>query len=133
MKAWHNNVFDNGLNHIDTNCNKMVLCKQPPTSFNEANNLDTDAPPGYKVAEVVMAAVDFTVQDRTGGGRECVVAAKSAPALDNSLGSDDLHVCLLNTATSEVTVITDETTDQVITTGNTVNIPSFTVFMPDPV
>jgi len=134
MKSFHNDIFDDGLNAAKTNANKMVLCKQPPTTFNEANNLDTDGIPGFKVAEIAMVAGDYTVQDRAGGGRECVIAAKAAGnALDNSLVSDDLHFALIDTVNSKLLVVNDETTDQVITLGNPVNIPSWSFNGKDPV
>ena len=134
MKLWHNDIFDNGFNAAKINANKMVLCKAAPASYNDANNLDTDVPAGSKVAEVVMASGDYTIQDRVGGGREMVVALKnSVTALDNSLVTDDLHVALLDTVNLKLMVLTDETSDQTITTGNPVNFPSWTTGNPDPV
>ena len=134
MKLWHNDIFDNGFNAAKINADKMVLCKQPPTTFIEGNNLDTDGSPGFKVAEVAMASGDFTIQDRTGGGREMVVALKSSvTALDDSIVTDDLHIALLDTVNSKLLIVTDETSDQEITTGNPVNFPSWTTGNPDPV
>jgi len=134
MKSFHNDVFDNGLNAVVNNGNKMVLCKQPPTTYAEANNLDTDATPGFKVAEIAMVPADYTVQDLAAGGRECVVAAKAAGnALDDSLVTDDLHFAIVDTVNSKLLVVNDETTDQVITLGNPINIPSWSFNMKDPI
>ncbi len=134
MKSYHNDVFDLGLNTVKTNANKMVLCKQPPLSFTDANNLGTATPAGYKVAEIAMVAGDYTVQDKTGGGRECAVAAKAGvSSLDSSLATDDLHIALLDTVNSKLLVLTDETTNQAITSPNPVDFPTFAFGMSDPV
>lgn len=133
-KSYHNDIYDNGLNAAKTNGNKMVLCKQPPASYTDANNLPTDTPAGYKIAEVAMASGDYTVQDKAGGGRECAVAAKAGvTALAGSLGSDDLHIAVLDTVNSKLLVLTDETTNQPVTQGNAVNIPSWKFYFTPPV
>jgi len=134
MKSLHDKVFDNGLDYVKTNCNKLVVCKAPPTTFDEANNLDTGGPAGYKVAEVAMASGDFTIQDKTGGGREIVAAAKPGISpLDDSLTTDDHHFAYLNTTLSELLWVTDETTDPEILLTDTVSFPSLKVGLPDPV
>ena len=132
-KSFDNNVFDNGLNYVVNNVTKMTLTKGIPASFTDANNLASDTTPGIKVAEVTMAPGDFTVQDRTGGGRECVVAAKSGVTALDSTTTEDLHVTLLDMTNSLIVVLTDEITNQAITSGNTINFPSFTFGMGDPV
>lgn len=134
MKLFHNDVFDSGLSAVNANGTKMVLCTQPPTTFAEANNLGSDTPAGFKVAEVTLAPADLPIADRTGGGREITVAAKpGVTALDNSLATDDLHIAILDVANSKLLVVTDETTDQPITSGNPINFPSFKFGFPDPV
>lgn len=132
-KSFHNDVFDNGLNAVKNNGNKVVLCKSPPTTFDEANNLDSDVPAGFRVAEVAMAPGDFTVADRTGGGRECTVSAKSGVTADDDAAAPDLHIAVIDTVNSKLLVVTDETSDQAITSGNTVNFPSWAFGFPDPV
>ncbi|HFE31942.1 MAG TPA: hypothetical protein ENJ17_01380 [Gammaproteobacteria bacterium] len=134
MKLFHNDVFDAGLNTVNANGSKMVLCKQPPTTFVEANNLVTDTPAGFKIAEVALVPADLVIADRTGGGREITVAAKpGVSALDSSQATDDLHIAILDVANSKLLVVTDETTDQAVTSGNQVNLPSFKFGFPDPV
>ncbi len=134
MKLFHNDVFDFGLDAVKTNGNKLVLCKQPPTTFVEANNLASDVPAGFKIAEVALVPADLVIADRTGGGREITVAAKpGVNALDNSLATDDLHIAILDATNSKLMVVTDETTDQPVTSGNQVNLPTFKFGYPDPV
>lgn len=128
--SFDSSVFDNGLNHVIGNGNKLVLVKGIPTTYTDANNLDTDVPAGIKVAEEALAGGDYTLADRVGGGREVTVAAKSGvTALDGSQASDDLHVAVLDTVAQRVLVLTDEATNQPITAGNPINIPAFSFYL----
>lgn len=133
-KSINDHVYDNGLLSVSELGNKMVLCKGIPTTYAEANNLDSDSPAGYKVAEVALSGVDYTIQARAGGGREIVVAAKPGiTAADGSTSGNDLHIAILDTANSRMLLLTDETSNQVIAEGNLVNFPSFRYGLPAPV
>lgn len=52
--------------------------------------------------------------------------AKSITLTANSGASPDLHVAVVDSTTSEVLYVADETTDQVVTSGGTFNVPAFT-------
>lgn len=133
MKYFHDKLFDNGLAYVQTNGNKMVICKGPPATFAEANTLASAGGKGVSGTGVAMASGDFAIGARAGGGREITVTAKSGTVSDATVGTDDLHIAILNTATSELLLVTDEVTNQALTAGNPVNIPSFKFGFSSPV
>jgi hypothetical protein len=59
--------------------------------------------------------------------------AKSPVASASSAEGDNLHFALLDDTNSVVLAVTDETSDQVITSGNAVNIPALTFNFNQPV
>lgn len=118
MAKWvRSGVLDNGLNDIKNNATRMVLIK----AYSAGDSYATVA--SNIVAEVAMTGTDFTLGS-SGSNRTLTTASgKSATASANSGATPDLHVGFLE-GTSAVVWVTDETSDQVITTGNTVNFPS---------
>ena len=58
--------------------------------------------------------------------------APPADAFANSGAAPDLHIAFTD-STSKVLLVTDETTDQVVTSGNTVNFPILTYTSAQPV
>lgn len=79
------------------------------------------------VANITLAAADVPLTGAAGAARTMTVAAKSAVATTASSGATpNLHIAIVDATLSKVLLVTDETSDQVITLGNTVNIPSWT-------
>jgi len=83
-KQYHNDVYDKGLEQISNSANwgggvmSMVMCMAKPANAAEASTL---YPAGKRVSgAVVMAGGDFTLQNKSGGGREVAVGAKSDTA-----------------------------------------------------
>jgi hypothetical protein len=72
-----------------------------------------------------MAPGDYALSGADGAARILTVAARSGTASANSGIAPDLHIAFTDNA-SKVLLVTDETTDQVVTSGNTVNFPSLT-------
>ena len=130
---YHSKVYQKGMQYVIDNANKMVVVKGVAASYNDANNLDTDAPAGFKVGEIAMAPADFTYQAHSPDGFEVVVAAKNLAALDDSLISEDHHVCLLNTTLSELLVRADITPELAIGNPSTIQVPSWLFFFRAPV
>jgi len=120
MAKWvASSVLDNGLNQIKNNATKMLLIK----AYSAADSYATVA--GNIVAEVTMASGDYTLSS-SGSNRVCTTASgKSATASANSGATPDLHFAFTN-GTDTVYWVTDETSDQVVTSGNTVNFPQLT-------
>lgn len=85
------------------------------------------------VANVTLAAADVPLTGAAGAARTMTVAAKSGVTTTaNSGASPNLHIAIVDATSSKVLLVTDETSDQVITSGNTVNIPSWTYVCAQP-
>lgn len=95
-----------------------------------------DSTPTY--AEIVAASLadvamtpntDFTKADGDTSGRKVTVAAKSGVTVDASGTAN--HIALVTVSGSVVRYVTT-CTSQVLTAGNTVNIPAWDVELADP-
>lgn len=120
MAKWvHADVLDGGLNAIKTGASKMLLI----SAYAAADSYATVT--GNKLAEVAMVSGDYTLSS-SGSNRVLTTAAgKSAAASASTGGTPDLHIAFTDGA-SKVLWVTDETSDQAITSGNTVNFPQMT-------
>lgn len=120
MAKWvHSDVLDGGLSAIKTGANSMRLIK----AYAPGDSYATVA--GNLVAAVAMAAGDYTLANGAAGSRTLTVASgKSATASAGSGAAPDLHLAFVDTANSKVLWVTDETTDQVVTSGNAVDFPA---------
>lgn len=117
MAKWvRSGVLDNGLNDIKTVATAMVLLK----AYTAGDSYATVA--GNIIASVTMASGDYTLGS-SGSNRTLTTASgKSATASANSGASPNLHIGFTD-GTANVIWVTDETSDQVVTSGNTVNFP----------
>lgn len=117
MAKWvRSGVLDNGLNDIKTNATKMLLIK----AYSAGDSYATVT--GNIVAEVTMTGTDYTLGS-SGLNRTLTTASgKSGTATANSGASPDLHFAFTD-GSANVIWVTDETSDQVVTSGNTVNFP----------
>ena len=118
-KFAHSDVLDNGLNFIRDNATRMLLLKAyaPSDSYStvQANAICT----------VPMTSVDYALSGAAGAARVLTVAARSGTASGGSGAAPDLHIAFTDNV-SKVLLVTDETTNQVVTSGNTVAFPSLT-------
>lgn len=116
-KFVHSDVLDNGLNAIKTGATHMLLIKAYAAGDSYATVV------GNAVADAAMTATDYTITS-SGNNRVLTSAAgKSATASAGSGSTPNLHIAFTD-GSAKVLWVTDETTDQVITSGNTVNFPS---------
>ncbi len=118
-KYAHADVLDGGLNAIKNNAIQMVLLK----AYTFADSYATVT--SNIVASVTMTSSDYTLSGADGAARVCTIAAKSGTASADSGASPDLHIAFTDNV-SKVLMVTDETSNQVVTNGNTVNFPSLT-------
>ena len=117
-KFAHQQVLDNGLNYIKTNCNKIALI----SSYSVGESYATVN--GKILADAAMTSTDFTLGS-SGNNRTLTSAAGKQDTSANATGgSATNHIAFLNTTGSEVLWVTEETSGQVVTTGNPVNFPS---------
>lgn len=117
MAKWvRSGVLDDGLNDIKTNATHMLLIK----AYTLADSYATVV--GNIVADVTMVSGDYTLAN-SGSNRTLTTASgKSATASAGSGASPNLHFAFTD-GTANVIWVTDETSDQVVTSGNTVNFP----------
>lgn len=120
MAKWvRSGVLDNGLNDIKTNATSMVLLKAYAANDSYATVASNT------IATVAMVSGDYTLSS-SGSNRVLTTAAgKSAAASGNSGATPDLHIGFTD-GVANVIWVTDETSNQVITSGNTVNFPQVT-------
>lgn len=120
MAKWvRSGVLDNGLNDIKNNATKMLLV----SAYSAGDSYATVV--ANKLAEVTMTGTDYTLSS-SGSNRVLTTAAgKSAQATASASGTPDLHIAFTD-GSSNVVWVTDETSNQAITSGNTVNFPQLT-------
>lgn len=88
---------------------------------------------GNSVMSVAIDDADLTWGAGTPSGRALTVAAMPGVSIAADSGaSPDLHVAIVNTTDSEVHVVSDETTNQVLTAGGTKDLPTWAIQCPQP-
>jgi hypothetical protein len=115
------NVFDNGLADIIAdiaadNVDFLVI-----TKYTSGDSYATVA--AEKVATVNLTGSDAVLGSHA-DGRQIAFGATSATATSSSVGGADIQVACVNVTSSAVLFVTDAS-DQVITSGNTINLSSF--------
>jgi len=122
MASLDNRVFDNGLSVLDTEANKIIITSQEPTTYTEANST-------YALGNSTSLSIGAP-QDRSGGGREVVVAAIT----DGSVTASDTatHYAIVDTVNSRLLATGSLSATQVVTSGNTFTLSSVTIGIPDP-
>ena len=122
MATLNDRVFDNGLTVLDTEANAIHITSQEATSYANATSTFTL---GNSTSLSIGAP-----QDRTGGGREVVVAAISDGSVTGT--GTATHYAIVDTINSRLLATGSLTSSQVVTTGNTFTLSSFTIGIPDP-
>lgn len=120
MAKWvHADVLDGGLNAIKNNAIRMLLLK----AYTVGDNYATVT--ANAICTVTLASGDFTLSGAANNPRVCTVGAKSGTASASSGPAPDLHIAFTDNV-GKVLWVTDETSDQAVTSGNTVNFPALT-------
>lgn len=119
-KLVHDDVLDGAWDVLDQ-ADIMTVCAGQPTTRTEAVTT-------FKLADTAMTPnTDYTKANGTTSGRKVTTAAKSAVPVDTSGTGDHVAWC---DATRLLYVTT--CTSQVLTAGNTVNIPAVSMEIADP-
>ena len=122
MATLDNRVFDNGLTVLDTEANAIHITSAEATSF--AN-----------VAAVTLGnSTSLSIgapQDRTGGGREVVVAAIADGSVTGT--GTATNYAIVDTVNSRLLATGSLTASQAVTSGNTFTLSSVSIGIPDPV
>lgn len=111
-------VLDNGLNHLKNNATRYCLIK----AYAAGDSYATVA--GNIIAEAAMTAADYVLSS-VGSDRRITIASKTPNATAPSGATPNLHLAHIDAA-NNVLYVTDETTDQVVSSGNPVQLPSTT-------
>jgi hypothetical protein len=125
-KYAHADVLDGGLNAIKNGATRMLLLK----AYAAGDSYATVA--GNAICTIAMVSGDYTLSGADNAPRILTVAAKSGTASASSGASPNLHIAFTDNV-SKVLWVTDETSDQVVTSGNTINFPSLTYTSNQPV
>jgi hypothetical protein len=125
-KAAPDAMIDASLDYV-AGSTIMTVCSSQPTTYAEAtSNIGAG---GYKIADVAVAGGDFTKDDDT-SGRKVTVAAKSAVPID--VDGTALHIALSKVGDTTLRYVTT-CTSQALTSGGTVDFPSWKINIQDPI
>lgn len=116
----HPDVLDNGPQYIKDNCNKVIVVSAFTSAFATANGAS-------KVGETALVAGDFALSGADGAARvlTATLTAKSAGnALQAVADGSNMHLVFVDTVTSKVLLVTEESSNQAITSGNPLTLNS---------
>lgn len=122
MATLDNRVFDNGLTVLDTEANAIHITSAEATSFANVSSVTL----GNSTSLSIGAP-----QDRTGGGREVVVAAITDGTVTGT--GTATHYAIVDTVNSRLLATGSLTASQAVTSGNSFTLSSVTIGIPDPV
>lgn len=134
MAKWaHATLLDNGPQVIVTRAATANRIVQHVIKAYTAGDSYATVTSTNSVGNVALAAADVPLSGAAGAARTMTVASKTGTnATANSGAGPNLHLAIVDTTTSEVLLVTDETTDQVITSGNPLTFPSWTYAVGQP-
>lgn len=87
---------------------------------------------GNSCGSVNMADTEFVQSTGGSSSRVTTVAAKTISLTANSGVAPNNHIALVDSTTSEVLLVTDETNDQQLFSGNSFNAPAWTYTVGQP-
>jgi hypothetical protein len=131
-KWYHPDILDNGLAHVEAQIDASHTVKlHYLKAYAAADSYATVA--GNSIGSVALAGADLALSDQGTNGRQLTVAAKNITATADSGATPDTHVAILDETDSKVLIVTDETSDAQILTGNIIAVPSWNAKMNQPV
>ena len=114
-------TIDSMFDYIDQ-CNIMHVCSAEPANYAGIA--------AVSLADVALTPdTDFTKANGDTNGRKVTIAAKTGVTVDNS--GTATHIAIARTNDTTLRYVTT-CTSQVLTAGNTVNIPSWDIEVADP-
>ena len=122
MATLNDRVFDNGLTVLDTEANAIHVTSQEATTYAEATST-------YSLGNSTSLSIGAP-QDRSGGGREVVVAAITDGEVTGT--GTVTHYAIVDTANSRLLATSTLTASQAVTDGNTFTLSSVAIGIPDP-
>jgi len=123
MATLNDRVFDQGLSVLDLEANQIHVTSQEATTYAEAITT-------YTLGNSTSLSIGAP-QDRTGGGREVVVAAITDGSVTGT--GTATHYAIVDTVNSRLLATSTLTASQSVTSGNTFTLSSVAIGIPDPV
>lgn len=118
MAKWvRSGVLDNGLTDIKTVATKMLLISAYTAGDSYATVFANKLNAG-----VTMAPADFVLA-ASGSNRTLTTATGKSDVATVTAAAPNLHIAFTD-GSANVIWVTDETSDQPITSGNTINFPA---------
>ena len=122
MATLNDRVFDNGLSVLDLEANAIYITSQEATDY-------TDATSTSALGNSTSLSIGAP-QDRSGGGREVVVASISDGSVTGT--GTATHYAIVDTSNSRLLATGSLTASQSVTSGNTFTLSSVSIGIPDP-
>ena len=122
MALLDNRVYDNGLTVLDTEANKILITSQEATTYTEANAT-------YALGNSSTLSI-AAPSDRSGGGREVVVAAITDGSVSGT--GTATHYAIVDTGNTRLLAAGSLSASQAVTSGNTFTLSSVSIGIPDP-
>ncbi len=116
----HADVLDNGPQYVKTNCNKVVLT-------DVYSDVYATVVGSAKVAEATLVTGDFAIAGAAGAARTMTAALtgkSGGNAVKSVADGTNMHIAFVDTVASKVLYITEESSNQAITSGNPVTFNS---------
>lgn len=121
----HADALDASLAHIQSNCNQVAAVK----AYAHGDSYAAVMAAGNVVVAADTTPADFTMAS-SGNTRTLTCASKTA---DASGSGDPTHIVFVNTATSKILAVTQESSGVTVSTGTSYTLPSITLEMRQPV
>lgn len=126
MAKWaSSSVLDGGSDLIRTLAGTATRVKMHVIKAYSAGDSYSTVVTTNSCGSVDMATGDF-VQSSSGSNRRTTVGTKNITLTANSGASPNLHIAVVDSTGSAVLLVTDETSDQVLTSGGTFSVPAWT-------
>jgi hypothetical protein len=122
MATLNDRVFDNGLTVLDTEADAIYVTSQEATTY--ANATST-----YALGNSTSLSIGAP-QDRSGGGREVVVASITDGTVTGT--GTVTHYAIVDASNSRLLATGALAASQSVTSGNTFTLSSVSIGIPDP-
>ena len=122
MATLDNRVFDNGLAVLDTEADKIIITSQEATTYANANST-------YALGNSTSLSI-AAPSDRSGGGREVVVAAITDGSVTGT--GTATHYAIVDVSATRLLATGSLTASQSVTSGNTFTLSTVSIGIPDP-
>ena len=122
MALLDNRVFDNGLTVLDTEANAIYITSQQAVSYVDATSTSAL---GDSTSLSIAAP-----SDRSGGGREVVVAAITDGSVTGT--GTATHYAIVDVSATRLLATGSLTASQSVTSGNTFTLSTVSIGIPDP-